>query len=145
MAKQKMLYLRIAGVPVLYAPYFTFPIDDTRKSGFLYPSLGYSEENGYEISVPYYFNIAPNMDDTLTARLITERGLLLENEFRYMNQWSENSLSTAYIADDDLYNDDPLVIRLSAHRGLQLHRWRTDIDFTSVSDDDYFDDLDIQA
>lgn len=133
--------LRIAGVPVLYAPYFTFPIDDTRKSGFLYPSLGYSEENGYEISVPYYFNIAPNMDDTLTARLITERGLLLENEFRYMNQWSENSLSTAYIADDDLYNDDRWLLGFQ-HTGSPAARWRTDIDFTSVSDDDYFDDLD---
>ena len=133
--------LRIAGVPVLYAPYFTFPIDDTRKSGFLYPSFGYSEENGYDISVPYYFNIAPNMDDTLTARLITERGLLLENEFRYMNQWSENSLSTAYIADDDLYNDERWLLGFK-HSGAPAERWKTDIDFTAMSDEDYFDDLD---
>lgn len=133
--------LRIGGVPVLYAPYFTFPIDDTRRSGFLYPSAGYSEENGYDIQVPYYFNIAPNMDDTLTARLISERGLLLENEFRYKNRWSENQLSAAYLPDDDLYKDDRWLFGFK-HAGEPAANWRSRIEYTSVSDDDYYDDLD---
>jgi len=133
--------LRVAGVPIFYTPYFTFPIDDSRKSGFLYPSIGHSEENGLDISVPYYFNIAPNMDDTLTARYMSDRGILFENEFRYLNQWSNNTLNTAYIYDDDLFGDDRWLLDVQ-HQGQPSDNWRTNIDFTSVSDDDYFEDLD---
>ena len=132
--------LRVAGIPILYAPYFTFPIDDTRRSGFLYPSLGYSKDSGVDVSVPYYFNIAPNMDDTLRARLISDRGLLLENEFRYLNSWSENKLSTAYLAEDDITNDGRWLLGVD-HKGSFARNWHTDIDYTSVSDEDYFDDL----
>ena len=132
--------LRIAGIPILYAPYFTFPIDDTRRSGFLYPSLGYSKDSGVDVSVPYYFNIAPNMDDTLRARFISDRGLLLENEFRYLNNWSKNKLSTAYLAEDDTTNDGRWLLGVN-HKGSFAKNWHTDIDYTSVSDEDYFDDL----
>lgn len=132
--------LRVAGIPIFYAPYFTFPIDDTRRSGFLYPSLGYSNDGGIDLSVPYYFNIAPNIDDTLTTRLITDRGLLLENELRYLNNWSENTLSTAYIAEDDTTNDARWLLGIN-HEGRFANNWHTNIDYTSVSDEDYFDDL----
>ena len=132
--------LRVAGIPILYAPYFTFPIDDTRRSGFLYPSLGYSKDSGVDVSIPYYFNIAPNMDDTLRARFISDRGLLLENEFRHLNKWSENKLSTAYLAEDDTTNDGRWLLGVD-HKGSFARNWHTDIDYTSVSDEDYFDDL----
>ncbi|WP_144244200.1 hypothetical protein [Nitrincola sp. A-D6] len=54
-----------------------------------------------DFSIPYYFNIAPNIDDTLTLRYIEKRGLLLENELRYMNDWSHNMLSLGYLSGDD--------------------------------------------
>ncbi|WP_292950923.1 LPS-assembly protein LptD [Neptuniibacter sp. UBA847] len=133
--------LKIAGVPVFYTPYFTFPIDDTRRSGFLYPSIGYSNDNGLDLAVPYYFNIAPNLDDTLTPRIISDRGLLLENELRYLNSWSNNTLNTAYLPDDDIKNDNRWLLGID-HKGTLAKNWQTDIDYTSVSDVDYFEDLD---
>ncbi|MFT6470311.1 MAG: LPS-assembly protein [Neptuniibacter pectenicola] len=133
--------LRVAGIPVFYTPYFTFPIDDRRKSGFLQPSIGYSKDSGTDLSVPYYFNIAPNMDDTLRARIITDRGLMLENEFRYMNEWSTNTLNTAYINNDDVIDDNRWLLGIE-HKGRLGTNWHTAIDYTAVSDEDYFDDLD---
>lgn len=132
--------LRIGGVPVLYTPYFTFPIDDTRRSGFLAPSLSYSDDSGVDVSVPYYFNIAANMDDTLTPRYISDRGLLLENEFRYLNRYSENQISAAYLPDDDTRGDDRWLLGVN-HKGKFAEKWNTNIDFTSISDDEYFEDL----
>lgn len=132
--------LRVGGVPVLYAPYFTFPIDDTRRSGFLAPSLSYSDDSGVDVSVPYYFNIAPNMDDTLITRYISDRGLLLENEFRYLNRWSANTLSAAYLPEDDAADDDRWLLALE-HQGRPSERWQTSIDYTAISDDQYFEDL----
>ncbi len=132
--------LDIAGVPVLYTPYLSFPIDDRRQSGFLYPSFSYSESDGLDIAVPYYFNLAENFDDTLTPRYIGERGLLLENEFRYMNDWSHNTLSNAWLADDDQYGDDRWLFGFE-HRGTPMANLYSRIDFTRVSDDEYFEDL----
>jgi len=132
--------LRVAGVPIIYTPYFSFPIDDTRKSGFLSPSLSYAEDSGVDLAVPYYFNIAPNMDDTFTPRFISDRGLLLQNEFRYLNEWSKNELNAAYLPDDDAYGDDRWLLAFK-HQGKVSGNWNTRIDYTSVSDDQYFEDL----
>lgn len=131
----------VGDIPVLYLPYFYFPIDDTRRSGFLYPSLSHSANDGFDIATPYYFNLAPNYDDTFTPRYVSERGLVLENEFRYMNTWSMNSLSTAYINDDDLYGDSRWALGIE-HEGNPADNWFTSIDYRRISDDDYLDDLD---
>ncbi|WP_299178315.1 LPS-assembly protein LptD [uncultured Neptuniibacter sp.] len=132
--------LRVGGVPIIYAPYFTFPIDDTRRSGFLYPSVSYSKDSGVDIAVPYYFNIAPNIDDTLTPRYISDRGLLLENELRYLNGWADNILSTAYLHKDDTTDDKRWLFDLN-HKGHFAGNWYTNIDYTALSDNEYFDDL----
>ncbi len=132
--------LRVGGVPIFYSPYLSFPIDDRRKSGFLYPSMSYGKDNGLELAVPYYFNIAPNMDDTLTPRLITERGLMLENEFRYLNRWSHNTLSTSFLDDDEL-GEQRWLLGVN-HEGTPFAGWRSLVDYTSVSDNDFFKDLD---
>lgn len=133
--------LEVAGVPILYVPYFSFPIDDRRRSGFLYPSISISSNNGLELGVPYYFNLAANYDDTVTPRLFTERGLQIENEFRYLNDWSLNRLSTAYLPNDREYNDDRWLLGLE-HNSQNSGRWQSKVDFTRVSDKDYYDDLD---
>jgi LPS-assembly protein len=72
------------GAPVLYSPYLTFPLSNERKSGFLTPVFGSTSSRGLEMSVPYYFNLAPNYDATLTPRLMTKRGLQVNSQFRYL-------------------------------------------------------------
>lgn len=131
----------VADVPVLYLPYFYFPINENRRSGFLYPAISYSDSDGLDIATPYYFNLAPNYDDTFTPRYVSERGLVLENEFRYLNSWSYNALSTAYLPDDDKYGDDRWALGIE-HQGNPAERWFSRIDYRRISDDDYLDDLD---
>jgi LPS-assembly protein len=72
------------GAPILYSPYLTFPLSNERKSGFLTPVMGSSSNRGLEMSLPYYFNLAPNYDATLTPRLMTKRGLQVNSQFRYL-------------------------------------------------------------
>ncbi|MGB5426616.1 MAG: putative LPS assembly protein LptD, partial [Gammaproteobacteria bacterium] len=75
--------VELKGVPVLYTPYLSFPLDDRRKSGLLVPKFGTTEETGVDISVPYYWNIAPNRDATIVPRYMSKRGVMLGGEFRY--------------------------------------------------------------
>ena len=76
--------LEVADIPVLYLPYIRFPLGDVRMSGFLFPGLGVSNKHGTEISLPYYWNIAPNVDATITPHTMSKRGVMLETEFRYL-------------------------------------------------------------
>lgn len=135
----KHAVLEVGDTPILYFPYFYFPIDDKRHSGFLFPTIGYSSGDGLELAIPYYFNLAPNYDDTFTPRLFTERGLLLENEFRYLDSYGEQSLSTGYMFDDSKTDEDRWLLGLN-HTGSR-DAWSSTVDFTSVSDSQYFDDL----
>jgi len=127
-------------VPILYAPYLSFPIDDRRRSGFLYPSFSYTNDNGLDIALPYYINLAPNYDDTLTPRSISKRGLMLENEFRYLGQKQSARFSAAYLPDDEKFGDDRWLGALT-HRATLAPGLTTSVDLTAVSDNDYFDDL----
>lgn len=131
--------LKVADTPVFYFPYIEFPIDDLRHSGFLFPSLGYSNEDGLELATPYYFNLAPNYDDTLTPKIFTERGLLLENEFRHLNHYGKQILSTGLLVDDTQADRDRWLVGID-HTGSQ-GAWSSLVDYTAVSDKKYFDDL----
>jgi LPS-assembly protein len=73
---------RFKGIPFFYLPYASFPIDDRRKSGFLVPSIGSSDETGADVSIPYYINIAPDMDATIVPRIMSKRGLMIGGEIR---------------------------------------------------------------
>lgn len=96
--------LRVGKFPVLYVPVFTFPIDDRRRTGLLYPKIGLSGRNGFDYAQPIYFNIAPNYDDTLEPRLMTNRGLMLSNEFRYLTPTGRGTLDLSYLPSDRLTN-----------------------------------------
>lgn len=98
--------LRIGKVPVLWAPYFKFPIDDRRKTGLLFPQLGMSGRNGFDYAQPIYFNLAPNYDDTLTPRYMSRRGLLLDNEFRYLYNGGRGEVLTSFMPNDRLRDRD---------------------------------------
>ena len=96
--------LRFQGVPILYSPWLSFPLGDARKTGLLTPEVGSAGRSGNEISVPWYWNISNNYDATLTPRLLTDRGLQLGNEFRYLTQRNEGIAQLEYLADDALFD-----------------------------------------
>ena len=88
------------GLPILASPILSFPTSDRRKSGFLTPTFGLSSTLGTDIRTPYYFNLAPNYDYTLTPRLMTKRGVLFENELRYLDPTQRGTLVYDVIAKD---------------------------------------------
>jgi LPS-assembly protein len=92
--------MRFGGVPILYLPYFSFPIDNQRKSGFLYPMIGNSSRGGLMASAPYYFNLAPNYDATVDPRIYTSRGVMLAGEFRYLLPGTTGQLNFEYLPND---------------------------------------------
>ena len=132
--------VELGGVPVMYLPWWTFPIDDRRQSGFLFPSIG-SGENGLDLSTPYYLNLAPNYDATLTPRYLADRGEMLEGEFRYLTDHTEGDFGVGYMPDDQNYDDSRSLVTWH-HRGQYFNKWINEVDYTRVSDSDYFLDLD---
>ena len=139
---------RIGGVPVFYSPYMQFPTGDKRRSGFLLPNAKYGSKNGFEFSAPYYFNLAPNYDDTLTPNYMSKRGLQLQNEFRYLTTPGAGLVQFDYLPNDSEYSDDhpgdgssDRWLLYWRHNGVMDDVWRFNVDYTRVSDPYYFDDL----
>lgn len=136
--------LRFKGVPFIYLPYATFPIDDRRKSGFLPPSIGSSENSGADLSIPYYFNIAPNLDATFTPRIMSKRGILLGGEFRYLAKHHEGEILAEMLPSDSERttgeNDTRGALNMLL-KGTPAPRWSYNINLNYVSDNDYLDDL----
>ena len=132
--------LHIKDVPVMYIPYMTFPIDDRRKSGFLWPAIGTSDD-GIDVAAPYYWNIAPNYDATLTPRYISKRGAMGEAEFRYLHNKNEGVLGGAYLVNDDLFGGEDRWLGVIDHEGQEFNNIRTRVTATAVSDNNYFNDL----
>ena len=131
--------LKLGGVPVIGAPWFTFPMSPERKSGFLIPSFGMSSSRGFELQTPYYFNIAPNYDYTFTPHLMTKRGLLLGNNVRWLNQYFETSVTLNYMPDDKEYEDERYGASIQlkgSFKGLSYG-----IDYKRVSDNDFISDF----
>ena len=135
--------------PVFYFPYINFPIKDERKTGLLYPGYTQSSKNGMDITQPFYWNIAPNYDATITSRFMDRRGLMEQVEFRYMPDPAHSgSLYFENLADDKQYDEtDSLNDHLSdGHRYLLSARhtsmfmdnaMRVSVDYTKVRDQDY--------
>ncbi|MGL5359076.1 MAG: LPS assembly protein LptD, partial [Shewanella sp.] len=135
--------LRIHGVPVFYIPYMTIPVSDKRKTGFLYPSFSSSTTNGVEVSVPYYWNIAPEYDLTYTPSYMTNRGLFSKTEFRYLTGASQKGQVNFEFLNNDLMldgNEDRYLYHWQ-HQGAIDKNWRVLANFTEVSDNNYFNDL----
>lgn len=82
----KHAWMEFKGVPMFYTPYMDFPVDDRRQSGFLAPSPGWSGTNGYNLTIPYYFNLAPDYDLTVSAREMTNRGPMFGGDFRWLTE-----------------------------------------------------------
>ncbi len=132
--------LKIKDVPVFYFPWVMFPVDDRRQTGFLFPTIGFDDDNGTDISAPLYLNLTPNMDATLTFRNMTRRGSLIDGEFRYLFPFGEGQLGGSYLAGDKLTDTDR-KLALFKHKGDFSNGWSANVDYTKVSDEDYFTDL----
>ncbi|BAZ95232.1 lPS-assembly protein LptD [Thiohalobacter thiocyanaticus] len=132
--------LRVKDVPILYTPYLSFPLDDRRKSGFLVPSLGASEETGADISIPYYWNIAPNHDATITPRLMSKRGVQLIGEYRFLQPSHSGQLDLEGLPADQEFDDDRYLLGFEHEARISPHL-STQIDFLDISDRHYFEDL----
>lgn len=132
--------LRFQGVPILYAPYLSFPLGDARKTGLLTPEIGSTGRSGNELSVPWYWNIADNRDATITPRLLTDRGMQLGTEFRYLTPHNSGIAEVEYLAEDDLFGDSRHLLSFD-HQTLFDNGWRNRLNFRQVSDGQYFEDL----
>lgn len=128
------------GVPILYSPYLRFPISDRRMSGFLVPRIGSSGTSGADIQVPYYWNIAPNRDATITPRIMSKRGILLGMEFRYLNPHDRGKLNLDYLPSDRQYGASRYQVGFHDHAA-PLPHLVTDVLFNQVSDSQYFQDF----
>jgi LPS-assembly protein len=136
--------LEFLGVPILYAPYLTYPVTNQRKTGLLLPELGSSSKRGLDVAVPWYWNIAPTYDATLTPRYMSRRGVQAQGEFRYLagrdRVPSTGVFYGEFLPGDDVTGEDRSLV--SWFNQTQLGRsWRGTIDAINVSDTGYFEDL----
>ena len=149
------LRLRLGDVTVFrYPANMSFPLGDQRVSGFLPPSTGSTRSGGFDFELPYYLNLAPHYDATIMPRLISDRGAMLSTEFRYLADWSMNTVNLSWLGDDKLFEPNlagtpgsgspPTENRWFTgfqHNGSLGNGWRTLVDFSAVSDRDWFVDL----
>ncbi|HLF66804.1 MAG TPA: LPS assembly protein LptD, partial [Gammaproteobacteria bacterium] len=159
--------LKIQDVPVFYSPYLNFPLDDRRQSGFLTPQFGSQTGNGFILTTPYYFNLAPNYDATFYPRYLSERGLQLGGEARYLDEYHQTELYGTYLNHDRGFAafqaqqlsdpsfadpNDPRQLGVDdasdnrwdvafTHIGQYDNHWSTYLDYNRASDDNYFNDL----
>ena len=134
--------LRVYDVPVFYFPYVNFPLSDKRKSGLLSPTFGNTNQSGFDIQLPYYWDIAPNHDATITPRGLTDRGAMLNGQYRHLSEHSESQLDVEYLPIDRLKDDQERSLISFRHRQKMLNdRGRLRMVFNNVSDDQYFEDF----
>ncbi|ANG91505.1 LPS assembly protein LptD [Enterobacteriaceae bacterium 155047] len=140
---------KLGPVPVFYSPYLQLPVGDKRRSGFLIPNAKYSTTNYFEFYLPYYWNIAPNMDATITPHYIHKRGnIMWENEFRYLTQAGVGLMELDYLPSDKVYEDEHPTegdrhrwLFFWQHAGVMDQVWRFNVNYTKVSDSNYFNDF----
>lgn len=132
--------LYFKGVPILYTPVMSFPLNNQRKTGLLPPTIGANSKIGFQYSQPFYWNIAPNMDATLYSRLMSKRGLQLGGELRYLDYNYNGASRYEYLPNDT-------VTGTSRYAYSVLHSQNFGSGFTGslnlngVSDSTYFTDL----
>jgi LPS-assembly protein len=129
------------GVPVLYLPYLSFPLSSDRKSGFLFPTLGNSSTSGLQFAVPYYWNIAPNVDATIEPMEYQKRGVDLGGELRYLTSAQHGTFAFDFLPNDRLDNgEDRSYVKLQ-HVAELPDDVRLTINAENVSDPQYFEDF----
>ncbi len=150
-------------VPFFWFPYLSVSLNNERETGFLTPSIGYSTRRGLQVGAPYYLNLAPNYDATITPELSTERGALFEGQFRYIDATTRVQFDGSFTPHDgnvagelsDIAAEQaagavqlqtPLNIPTQRYR-VRLQdfnyfsaNWGAAVDINRVSDKQYFQD-----
>ncbi len=137
----KHTVMRILGVPVFYFPYFSFPLGNQRQSGLLYPSMAYNSNDGISLGIPYYFNLAPNYDDTFTPIFYEKRGVMAYNQFRLLTQKSSWVNNLYYMPGDAKTHTDRYFGDLTGKYTFNSN-WSSNLLYQIVSDAAYFSDFD---
>ena len=138
--------LSFKGLPILPVPYLSFPLSDQRKSGFLPPTIGLDNVNGAELTVPYYWNIAPNRDAKFSPTLMTKRGVNLGGEFRYLEADYAGTFGATWMPNDALRESDRWSVA-SVYNGVIHTRWPAlgpldlSVNINRVSDDNHWKDF----
>ncbi len=128
------------GVPILYSPYLDFSLSGSRKSGVLPPTIGQTASSGFETTLPYYFNIAPNYDATFAPRYMERRGTQLQGEFRYLQPTLSGEMQAEYLDYDRLREETrySFALRHNQRFGSNTTGY---FNWLGVSDNFYFTDL----
>ncbi len=132
------------GMPILWLPWADFPLTGQRKSGFLAPTYGTVNKTGFDLTVPYYWNIAPNYDATIAPRYMSRRGLQLGGEFRYLGQGYSGESRVEWLPRDNMTGEDRMLGSLQHSQQLAPALYGS-LDLNGVSDDEYFEDLSSQV
>ena len=136
--------VELLGTTIFYSPYMWFTLHQERKSGFLTPSYGSSTTGGFELGVPYYWNLAPNRDMTISPRLMSKRGLQLRSELRYMEPTYKGQLDVEYLPNDNVTGANRHLFRFN-HGHAFANGWSGTLDLNKTSDGKYFSDLTTQV
>ncbi|HEX5127602.1 MAG TPA: LPS-assembly protein LptD [Rhodocyclaceae bacterium] len=127
-------------VPIVYVPWMEFPLNGGRQSGLLPPTFGSSSNTGLDLTVPYYLNLAPNYDATIAPRWMGRRGTQLNGEFRYLTAHANGILAGEYLPDDQVAQKSRSLLSVKHNQDIGSG-FSGVIDYTKVSDNDYFADL----
>lgn len=133
-------WIQFKGVPLLYTPWISFSFLNQRQSGLLSPTWGNTTRSGFEVSTPFYWNIAPDMDATLTPRYLSKRGMQYQGEFRYLGERYSGTDNIEYLPSDTLTNSTRYYANLK-HRQTFGNGWSASYDIERVSDNQYFSDM----
>jgi LPS-assembly protein len=142
----KDMQLRFKDVPILAAPSLTFPLNSARQSGLLAPLIGIDTVSGIEVSSPYYWNIAPNRDATLTTTVMSKRGVAIDSEFRYLETDNQGQARLNVMPNDALRQQSRWGLSAQHIGGIEtgnsvLGRLGVNVNLNRVSDDNYWRDF----
>ncbi|TNF69929.1 MAG: LPS-assembly protein LptD [Gammaproteobacteria bacterium] len=132
--------LWVEDLPIFYSPYFNFPIDNRRQTGFLYPMAGYNNESGYYITTPFYANLAPNYDLLITPTLYNHRGLMINNNLRFLTETQSGQISLSYMPHDDIDDMSRTALDTTIH-GTYSKNLTSYFDYHYVGDDQFVNDF----
>lgn len=136
-------WLHFKGAPLLYVPYFDFPLDDRRASGFLYPGANYNSNVGASVTIPYYWNIAPDRDATFTLRPMSQRGIMLGGEYRQLWESGNAKAQGNWLPHDSDTGETRYQYDIQANQ--RLAEWNGSLAVRRVSDMDYMRDFGLSS
>lgn len=137
----RSMTVRFKGAPIFYFPALTFPISDRRKTGFLFPSAGYAGQSGWMVAAPYYINLAPHYDATVTPRILSRRGAQIGGQFRYLSARGHGRVHGEWLPSDNAFDDRDRHALGYRHHHRFGRDWSADVNLQTVSDRDYLSDF----